>query len=71
MSTIFQQQDYDELYAYKAISLMTALSGAEKSVASDLVSHCNRRTKQCNPSASRLAKILKMNRVTVTKAAKN
>lgn len=58
----------DILIAFKAISLAPNLSVTDKRVASALVDHFNKRTRQCDPSLDTLATLLGIHRRTVIRS---
>ena len=61
-------QENDILIALKVINLHPDLSNSARRVAGALIDHFNRKTGQCDPSISRLAKLLGINRATVIRA---
>jgi len=61
-------QGHDILIAFKAISLAPDLSVTDKRVASALVDHFNKWTRQCDPSLDTLASILGTHRRTVIRS---
>ncbi|MHA1545296.1 MAG: helix-turn-helix domain-containing protein, partial [Alphaproteobacteria bacterium] len=63
-------QENDILFAHKAINIASGLSNGARRVAGALVDHFNKKTGQCDPSISRLAALLGINRATVLRATK-
>lgn len=61
-------QENDILFAYKALNIMPGLSSNTRRVAGLLIDHFNRKTGQCDPSISRLARILDIDPATVKRA---
>mgnify|MGYP002713090317 CR=1 FL=1 len=66
MSSLPEKNDI--LFAHVAINLAPDLSGTARRVAAAIIGHFNRKTGQCDPSVSRLAELLGINRATVLRA---
>jgi hypothetical protein len=58
----------DNLIAHKAINLCEDLSGSEKRVAAAIIDHYNRKTGQCDPDLSTIARLVGVSRRTVIRA---
>ncbi|MHA1545954.1 MAG: helix-turn-helix domain-containing protein [Alphaproteobacteria bacterium] len=63
-------QENDILFAHKAINIVAGLSPGARRVGGAILDHFNKKTGQCDPSISRLAALLGINRATVLRATK-
>lgn len=61
-------QSLDLLIAFKVIGLSSLLSGTEKSIATAVLDHYNRKTGQCDPSIDTLAALVGVSRRSVQRA---
>jgi hypothetical protein len=61
-------QKFDTTVAHKIINLMPELRGTDKRVAAVILEHFNRRTGQCDPGLTRIARLAGVSRRTVIRS---